>query len=588
MAEPSFYTDVLIVGSGPSGGTAAACLSMMGISNVLIDKYSSTAPTPRAHITNQRTMEVFRDLGIEDAARAIATPQDSMAEHVYARDLVGEEIGRMLTWYNHPRWKMDHDLASPCSVCDLPQTEMEPLLVRTALQSGSVIRWLTEYLGHEQDRDGVTVYLRDRLEKRDYAVRCRYLIGCDGAKSQVAEDAGLSFVSKTAKGGSIGVYFKGDLSQYVSHRRGDMYWLLQPGNGMGGHGVGVLRMVKPWDHWVATAGYDEETGPPELTHELAKKIIFSLIGENRINVDVLDISTWTVNDVYATAYSKSRVICVGDAVHRHPPMNGLGSNTCVGDAYNLSWKLALVLKGQAGAGLLDSYSLERQPVGEYVVKRANKSMGTIPPLVDAMGLSGVQSAEAHKAILEKRKEKTADGAAMRLRIRKAIDATLVGFNTLGAELNQRYSEGAFVSDGSLDPGFAKDRDFHHQPGTRPGWHLPHVWLLDRRQRKVSSLDLCGQGRFTVLTGIGGEAWIEAAAASSERLSVDIQCHMIGPGHDHDDIYGDYATMREIEEDGALLIRPDMFIGWRAQTSAQSNNLEAVMRQILALPPQNVE
>lgn len=575
-------TDVLIVGAGPSGAATSALLATYGIENIMINKYGGTAPTPRAHITNQRTMEVLRDLGLERRALEFATPQRQMAEHVYANTLVSEELGRLLTWYNHPKWKAEHDLASPCSVCDIPQTEMEPLLVHEAANRGSKVLLNTEYLSQEQDEAGVTVTLRDHIKGQDFSVRCKYLVAADGGKSQIVKDIGLLLVGRGGLGGSIGVYFKGDLSRYVEHRQGDMYWLVQPGVGMGGHSIGVLRMVKPWDYWVATSGFDIKTGPPDLTDDLARDIAYRLIGEKEVEIEVLEISTWTVNDICATENIRGRVVAMGDAVHRHPPMNGLGSNTCIQDAYNLAWKLAMILRGQAGHGLLQSYEDERVPVGEYIVKRANKSMAVVPNLLQSLGLDGAADAAGLEDCLASLKAPTQEAATKRARVRDAIDTSVVAFNTLGAELNQRYDSNAVVADGTPDPGYAEDPDFHYEASTRPGCHLPHVWLLQGR-KKVSTFDLCGKGNFTLLTGLSGQAWVQAAEEVSNQLGIPIPVHVIGPGNTYDDIYGDFARMREVEEDGALLVRPDLFIGWRADTSNQAGELRDVMDRILARP-----
>src|ERR1043165_7438351 len=153
-------TDVLIVGSGPAGGAAALCLSTLGVDHIMITKYRWTANTPRAHITNQRAMEIFRDLGIEDQVQADATPHELMGDTVFCTSIAGEEIGRIRTWGTHPAREADYQLASPCLVVDIPQTYLEPILVRNATQRGTRTRFSTEYVSHRQDPDGVAVAVR--------------------------------------------------------------------------------------------------------------------------------------------------------------------------------------------------------------------------------------------------------------------------------------------------------------------------------------------------------------------------------------------------------------------------------------------
>lgn len=173
-------TDVLIVGSGPAGGSAALCLSTLGIPNVMINKYRWTANTPRAHITNQRTMEIFRDLGIEEQVLADASPHEIIGDTVFCTSIAGEEIGRIRTWGTHPAREADYRLASPSLTCDIPQTYLEPILVRNAAARGTQARFSTEYLALEQDADGVDVQVRDRLTGAVYTIRAKYLIGADG------------------------------------------------------------------------------------------------------------------------------------------------------------------------------------------------------------------------------------------------------------------------------------------------------------------------------------------------------------------------------------------------------------------------
>jgi 2,4-dichlorophenol 6-monooxygenase len=125
----TLHTDVLIVGSGPAGGAAALALATLGVEHVAITKYSWTANTPRAHITNQRTVEIFRDLGIEEDIKANGTPNHLMGDTVFCTSLSGDEIGRVRTWGTHPARHADYCLASPSEHCDLPQTLLEPILV---------------------------------------------------------------------------------------------------------------------------------------------------------------------------------------------------------------------------------------------------------------------------------------------------------------------------------------------------------------------------------------------------------------------------------------------------------------------------
>lgn len=570
-------TDVLIVGSGPAGASAALALSTYGVPNMVVTRYGSLADTPRAHITNQRTMEVLRDLGVEREALARATPQHLMGNTTFCTSLAGEELGRVRSWGNEPLVQAAHELASPTSMCDIPQHLMEPVLVDAATSRGTVLRYSTVYKSFTQDADGVTVTVADLVRGDEYTIRARYLIGADGGRSQVARDAGLPMGGQMGGAGSVNIVFDADLSRYTAHRPSTLYWVLAPGATVGGIGAGLVRCVRPWTEWLIVWGYDVTAGAPDLTTEYAESVVRRLIGDDEIPVTVRSSSAWTVNEMYAETYSNGRVFCAGDAVHRHPPSNGLGSNTSIQDSYNLAWKLKLVLDGTADPSLLDSYTAERAPVGRQIVTRANKSIGETAPVFEALDGLTPGTPEQLWANIAARKEPTATAERQRARLRDAIAHKVYEFNAHGVDLNQRYDSGAIVPDGTPDPGFARDPELYHQPSSRPGAKLPHAWLTSGT-RTVSTLDTVGRGRFTLLTGIGGEGWLRAA----EAQDLDIATVVIGPGQEYEDPYGDWARLSEVSDSGALLVRPDGYVAFRHPAAAgnAAELLGAALRQIL--------
>ncbi|WP_030038884.1 FAD-dependent monooxygenase, partial [Streptomyces resistomycificus] len=456
----------------------------------------------------------------------------------------------------------EYAAASPSPMLDLPQPYLEPVLIGNAARRGAKVRFDTEFLSLEQDGEGVTARLRDGLRGDEFTLRARYLIGADGGRSRVAEQIGLPFVGEEGKGGSMNIVFEADLTRYVEHRPGVLYWVLRPGEGIGGIGMGALRMVRPWNKWMAVWGYDINGPGPVLDHAQALRIVRGLLGDADVDVRIESTSLWTVNDMYATSYGRGRVFCAGDAVHRHPPSNGLGSNTSIQDSYNLAWKVALVLRGQAGAALLDTYSAERAPVGEQVVTRANRSTGEFVPLFKALGLGDGLACEDAVAGVRRGRLPTAEGARRRRELADAMQLKHYEFSAHGVEMNQRYLSSAVLADGEGEEEWRRDRDLYAQPSTRPGAKLPHAWLVDTAGHRLSTLDLVGGGGFSVVTGLAGQAWVEAARVCAARFGVELRVVRV----DEDgarDVYGAWQRVSEgLDERGCLLVRPDCVIAWR--------------------------
>ncbi|MEU0469820.1 FAD-dependent monooxygenase [Amycolatopsis sp. NPDC006131] len=568
----TYDTDVLVVGSGPAGGSAALLLAGYGVDTLLVSKYGWVANTPRAHITNQRTLEVLRDAGVEKEALAAGTPQELMGDTVLCTSLAGDEIGRIRTWGTGPRSLSEYAAASPCGMIDLPQTYLEPILIGNAAARGAKVRFDTEFLSLEQDADGVTARLRDRVRGDEFTVRARYLIGADGGRSLVAEQIGLPIAGQSGKAGSMNIVFRADLSRHVAHRPSVLYWVMRPGAHLGGIGMGLVRMVRPWDEWLLTWGYDIEQPPPEVDEATARQIVHDLVGDASVDVEISSTSLWTVNHSYATEYSRGRVFCAGDAVHRHPPSNGLGSNTSIQDSYNLAWKLAMVLRGEAGPGLLDTYTAERAPVGRQIVDRANLSRDQFGPIFAALGIAGGGDDEGIVAGLAACRADGAEGVKRRQALHEAIELKNYEFNAHGVELNQRYASGAVIPDDAPPEVWERDPELFHQPSTRPGAKLPHAWLVDEHGERLSTLDLVGRGEFTVVTGLAGGGWVSAA----EELS--LRAVRIGDAGARD-AYGDWRRVSDLDEAGCLLVRPDGYVAWRSVSDVPSGHV-GVLRDVL--------
>lgn len=558
-----FDTDVLVVGAGPTGATCALALATYGVRVQMIARGNWLADTPRAHITNQRTMEVFRDLGLLDEIHQAASPWEDMGDTLFTTSLAGEELVRLRTWGTGDQRKGDYLKASPCGMVDIIQPKLEPILVKNAAERGAAVAFNTDYRGHIADDEGVTVQLRDGLSGRDYSVRARYLIGADGARSRIVDALQLPIEGHMARAGTVYTQFTADLSRFVKHRPSILNWIVSPHASFGEIGMGLLRATQRWSHWIAGWGFDINKGEPDISESSIREKIVALIGDPNVEIDVGRTSIWYVNQAYATEYSKGRVFCGGDAVHRHPPSSGLGMNTCVQDAFNLAWKLAYVIKGHAGTDLLNSYSLERAPVGKQVVQRANQSRLDYKALHECFRIPGADNPVA--AGIARLRDPGPDGVAVRSALTAALELKNTEFNAQGIEMNQRYASSAVLAD--LKAGaeqWQRDPVLYVQPTTRPGAKLPHAWLVNRAGLRISTLDVVGHGAFTLITGISGQAWVSAV----KQLDLPyLKLVVIGAG-DALDVYCDWQRLREIDEAGALLVRPDGYIAWRSTDAVQ--------------------
>jgi len=579
-ALPDVITDVLVVGAGPAGLAMAALLASYGVDAVTVTKYAGTAHSPRAHITNQRTMEVVRDLGLEEAVREVAVPNELMGNNVWATSFAADEIARLMTWGSGPERRADYEQASPSAMCNVPQHVLEPVLREGAERLGADLRFSTELVAVSQDDDGVTAQVRHRDTGEEQTVRARYVVGADGGRSTVVEQLGFPMQGESGLGAAANVWLEADLTRYTAHRPGTLYWMCQPGNDYW-VGSGTWICVKPWTEWVLLFMYDPSEGEPDLSEEAVGARARTTIGDPDVDIRIKSTSLWQINHVVAERYRIGRAFLAGDAAHRHPPANGLGTNTSVQDSFNLAWKLACVVKGLAGEELLESYHEERQPVGRQVVDRALKSVQDMLPISKALGFEPGQDAEEGQRALDGLRAPGPEGERRRAALADAVRLQDYQFNAHGVELDQRYTSAAVVDDGTAWPEPDRDPELHHHPTTHPGARLPHAWL-ERDRTRVSTLDLAGHGGFTLLTGVGGAAWIEAAGKVAAELGVPVVAQSIGPGCEYADVLGDWAARREIGETGALLVRPDHHVAWRAPelTDDPAGDLERALRAVL--------
>ncbi|KAK0708638.1 FAD binding domain-containing protein [Lasiosphaeris hirsuta] len=585
-------TDLLIVGAGPAGAGLACFLAAHGRTGIIIASAPGTASTPRAHITSMAGLECLRDIGLEQECLSAATPSKNMEHTRWCRTMAGEEYARLYSWGHDPKFMGAYKSASPCNHVDLPQTLLEPILTRRAVHSGWKLRFNTKFVSLTRPAPDVviaTVY--DALMNKTYHIQSRFLFGCDGARSQVVRELGIPLAKKPGQGLALNVLVRADMSHLLANRTGNLHWVVRPEevDGPPWAWAVVVRMVRPWTEWMfiylPAPGADLTAEAMDATEEEYVTQVKLAIGDDSVKVELLDVSKWWINEVVAEYYSDGSVFCFGDATHRHPPFNGLGSNTCIQDAFNLAWKVDYVMSGKAGSQLLDSFSKERQPVGVDVITRANQGLRDHIPWQLLLGMLEPDVVK-RREILAELDDPGEKGRKRRQEFQAAIQKTETEFHGLGIEMNQRYiSDAVFQADQGPAPPLPEDTVRTHQVSTYPGRRLPHAWLNTRVPgKRLSTIDLVGKGKFCLLTGPGGQAWKDAAEAVSQTLAVKIATFSIGWKQDYEDVYFEWAKLREVDEDGCLLVRPDRFVAWRSEglIAGPAQQLEEVMRSILSL------
>ncbi|KAH8659796.1 2,4-dichlorophenol 6-monooxygenase [Xylariales sp. PMI_506] len=586
-APATIEVPALIVGAGPAGASLACFLSEppYSLKGMMISAAATTSQTPRAHIVNPAALECLRDIGLEEVCLRNGTSGDSMVHTRWCHDMTGEEYARVYSWGNDPKRKGDYEDATPCRHIDLPQTVFEPIVVERAVAQGWHVRFSTSFERFEQHADGtISSYLVDNLTKASFVVKSKYLFGCDGARSTVLRQLGVPLNKKPGQGLALNVLVDVDLSEYIEARKGNLHWVFQPEKPYPNFAwSGLIRMIKPWHQWMFILFPQDAATFQMPTDEQLLERCRDIVGRDDLPIKLIDVSKWYINEIVAEYYSEGNIFCLGDAVHRHPPFNGLGSNTCIQDAFNLAWKIKLVERGAAHPSLLETYSPERQPVGHGVVTRANQGIRDHMPVWRELGLLGT-TPEARVASLAELSTATPEARARRERLNAAIEATSHEFHALGIEMNHRYVSAANGPAGPEPPAWPEDPILHHRSSTFPGSRLPHAWVNRRLPEKEhrSTLDLAGHGVFCLLTGIGGDTWKAAAAVVGEELGIEIKAYSIGWGQDYEDVYRDWERKREVSEGGCVLVRPDRYVCWRAMDTAEEceDKLRVAMRKVL--------
>jgi 2-polyprenyl-6-methoxyphenol hydroxylase-like FAD-dependent oxidoreductase len=540
---PEHDVPVLIVGGSLVGLSTALLLGHHGIRSFVVEHHRGTAIHPRAAQVHQRTMEIYREVGIEQIVRTRSDEQFVQDGAVMAVEtLAGKELAYFIANLNEGIRDV-----SPSERVFISQTLLEPLLKTRAEELGATLRFATEMTSFSQHADVVTATLTHRDTGVTDTVRARYMVACDGAHSRVRQALGIPMEGRGTFAKSATIYFRAEVGPILRGRNLSVIYVNNTVQ------RSFIRVEKPF-----TSGFLAITGLGDPDHPVtdvsaglddakAIELVRNALGVDDLPVTIDDIMRWNAEADSAATYRQGRVFLAGDSAHVMPPHGGFGGNTGVADAHNLAWKIALTLSGDAGPALLDSYDTERRPVGQFTAEQAySRYVTRTAPYLASQGMQPV-----------------------------------VG--DLDVELGYGYNSDVILPDGEPAPLHQNPRESRGLPGTR----APHAWIEkvgvaaghdDTRTRR-STLDLFGR-HFVLLVGRDGEPWQDAARQLPADTASRVDVHRVG--RDIATADGDLGDALGIGTAGASLVRPDGVVAWRSSTSGNQPDCPRVLQRALAV------
>ncbi|WP_077796699.1 FAD-dependent monooxygenase [Streptomyces sp. JHA26] len=540
-SEPGGHrVPVLIVGGSLVGLSTSVFLGRLGVRHTLVERHAGTSIHPRGRGNNVRTMELFRVSGTEPAIRRAAATLADNHGILQTPTLVGD-AGEWLFRKIDP----GNGLArfSPSGWCLCSQNDLEPELLAHARELGGDLRFGTELLSFDTDADGVTAVVGNRETGERTTIHANYLVAADGPRSPVRERLGIGQSGPGDLFHNISITFRSRrLADLVGDRRFIVCYLTDP------DADGALLPVDNRVDWVFHAPWHPENGETveDFTDERCADHIRRAVGDPDLDIEITGKAPWHAAQRVARSYRSGRVLLAGDSAHEMSPTGAFGSNTGIQDAHNLAWKLAAVLDGWAGDGLLDTYDAERRPVAEATSARAaarsaeHSHPGFAPPPA-AGGGGGPQR------------------------------------GILNVALGYRYPQGAVVGADPATPVVPEELSLTGEPGSR----APHLWLL-RGDDRISTLDLYERSLVLLSDATEPSGWHEAATRLADEMRIPLASYRVGKSPDadllpeNDDT--DWAKAHGVTRGGAVLVRPDGFVAWRAPGPAPDP--AAMLRQVV--------
>ena len=533
---------VLIVGGSLVGLSTAVFLGHHGVPSLVVERHRGTAIHPRAALVNQRAVEAYRVVGIEKEVEAAAAREFVQNGAIVSVESLG---GTELDWYFRNINEGVEDV-SPSARLFVTQIGLEPVLLEAANRLGARIEHASEAVSVEQGDESVTVVVRPRDGGPERTVRAGYVIAADGARSAIRERLGIPILGHGSFSDSITIYFRADVRRLMGDRNLSVIYVFGP------RLQGFFRFsIDLQAGFLVVNSTSDETGTrsvrigEDMSPETCIRYVREALGDPEIPVEIEDVQRWSASAEYAERLREGRVFIAGDAAHVMPPTGGFGGNSGIEDGYNLAWKLAYVLDGRAGEELLATYEAERQPVGAFTTEQAYSRY------------------------------------VLRLDPTLGTDDLMPLVDEAAVEIGYRYRSSAVPTASEDDATWEDPRS----PSGRPGFRAPHLPVTVGGVER-STIDLFGR-RFAVLAGSAGQSWYEAAQAAGSALGVPVDTYRVGD--DVIDPSGRVEAAYGTGPDGAVLVRPDGFVAWRATAPhpAQRTELVGALAAALARPTPSV-